>query len=57
MCGIICGVTTTIIGVVLVVVSTVLTFVFVPGVIEDLIINVSRYILHNLTTATPSTAN
>ncbi|XP_013144918.1 PREDICTED: sensory neuron membrane protein 2-like isoform X3 [Papilio polytes] len=39
MCGIICGVTTTIIGVVLVVVSTVLTFVFVPGVIEDLIIN------------------
>ncbi|XP_013179145.1 PREDICTED: sensory neuron membrane protein 2-like [Papilio xuthus] len=39
MCGRICGITTTVIGVVLVVVSTVLTFVFVPGVIEDLIIN------------------
>ncbi|KPJ08983.1 Sensory neuron membrane protein 1 [Papilio machaon] len=39
MCGVICGVTTTVIGVVLVIVSTVLTFVFVPGVIEDLILN------------------
>ncbi|CAG4962228.1 unnamed protein product [Parnassius apollo] len=39
MCGIVCGVTTTVIGVVLVIASTVVTFFVVPGVIENLIIN------------------
>ncbi|XP_068633242.1 sensory neuron membrane protein 2 [Battus philenor] len=38
MCGIIGGSITLVLGIALVVVSTVITFVFIPGVIEDLII-------------------
>ncbi|CAK1588304.1 unnamed protein product [Parnassius mnemosyne] len=39
MCGIVGGVTTTVMGVVLVIASTVVTFFVVPGIIDNLIIN------------------
>lgn len=43
MCGIVGGVTTLVVGAALVIASTVVNFIVVPGLIENLIINVSKH--------------
>lgn len=43
MCGIVGGATTLVVGAALVIASMVVNFIVIPGVIENIIINVSKH--------------